>query len=432
MFDRMKMPKSLIFSIVSALVSVVLSSCSNNDEPEILPNDDSDGYCLMYYCSGGDPAHDLSFMSAIESAAIFSNPKVTLTCLFKFSGEEEGPAHNGIRRYKGENGKLTTDETFAASKNFDITDSGNLTQFIKWSAETFPNRKYILVLVGHGHAFSIDRDLPEGSSRATISDGKKRMPTSEVANGIKNSGIHLAAMLAHSCEQGSIEMLAEWESLSDYLLGSPFSIPDIGHDYASLVTDLSNGIPLEESLKRTARRTISLWKEYHDYGYFGEVIEVTRINDLSALWSALRNTFDYMKSSVDEKSYCTDRPAVYGERYGNGYLRALKAMRVKNDSVFDYLHSELAIDLPDYLRNAVIYTGNIRLSSYVNQVQEEIDKILIYHEQTNGKKDCIYNMYFSDALKDETKLRRYQNCRFDKMTGWSQLCKTLLDQDSEN
>lgn len=94
------------------------------------------------------------------------------------------------------------------------------------------------------------------------------MASSEVANGIRNSDVHFAAMIAHSCQQGSIEMLAEWEGLSDYLLGSPFSMPDVAHDYASLVTDLSNDIPLEESLIRTAKRTISLWKEYHDYGYF--------------------------------------------------------------------------------------------------------------------------------------------------------------------
>lgn len=86
-------------------------------------------------------------MLTIESAASVSNPKVTLTCLFKYSGEGDGPAHNGIQRYKGENGKLTVYETFAASEKFDITDSENLTQFIKWSAETFPNRKYILIFV---------------------------------------------------------------------------------------------------------------------------------------------------------------------------------------------------------------------------------------------------------------------------------------------
>ena len=84
-------------------------------------------------------------MLTIESAASVSNPKVTLTCLFKYSGEGDGPAHNGIQRYKGENG--TVYETFAASEKFDITDSENLTQFIKWSAETFPNRKYILIFV---------------------------------------------------------------------------------------------------------------------------------------------------------------------------------------------------------------------------------------------------------------------------------------------
>lgn len=40
-------------------------------------------------------------------------------------------------------------------------------------------------------------------------------------------------------------------------------------------------------------------------------------------------------------------------------------------------------------------------------------------------------MYFSNDLTDENKLRRYQNCRFDKMTGWSELCKILLDKDFE-
>lgn len=431
MFDKMRISKTLIFSIVTILVSVVLSSCSGNDEPDIIPDDDSEGYCMMYYCSGGDPAHDLSFMSAIQSAASFSNPKVILTCLVKYSGEEGGSAHNGIQRYKGENGRLTVDETFAASENFDITDGENLTQFIKWSAETFPNRKYILVLVGHGLTFTIDWDLPEVSSRATIADGKKIMASSEVANGIRNSGVHLAAMIAHSCQQGSIEMLAEWEGLSDYLLGSPFSIPDVAHDYASLVKDLSNDIPLEESLIRTAKRTISLWKEYHDYGYFGEVIEVTRIDDLSELWSTLHDTFDYMRQSLNDTSNCTDLPAIYGEEYGKGYLRALRAMTVKTDSVFEFLRPNLAIDLPDYLRNAFLYTGNTHLSYYVNQVQNDIDKILVFHQQTNGKNDFVYNVYFSDALADEKKLQRYQNCRFDRLTGWSKLCKSLLEQDPD-
>lgn len=90
----MNISKLLLFYIVSTLISVLLYSCSDNNEPGTLPAIDSDGYCLMYYCSEGNPVHDLSFMSAIESAASFSNPKINLTCLFKYSGEEEGSAHS--------------------------------------------------------------------------------------------------------------------------------------------------------------------------------------------------------------------------------------------------------------------------------------------------------------------------------------------------
>ena len=41
--------------------------------------------------------------------------------------------------------------------------------------------------------------LPAIETRATISDGRKIMATYQVAEGIHNSGIHLAAMMAHSC-----------------------------------------------------------------------------------------------------------------------------------------------------------------------------------------------------------------------------------------
>lgn len=422
----------LILQILPVLVSSSLYSCSENNEPEILPDIDSEDYCLMYYCSGGDPAHDLSAMASVEAAAVATNPKVAVTCIFKCSGREEGEEHNGIRRYRGENGKLTVDNTFSASEKFDITDGENLTQFIKWSTEIYPNRKYILILVGHGISFSIRHDLPDLISRAIIGDGKNVMTSKEVADGIRNSNVHLAAMITHSCQQGSIEMLAEWEGLSDYLLGSPFSIPDVGYDYVSFITDISNDLPLEESLKRTAQRAISLWKEYHDNGNFGEVIEVTRLDDLSSLWSALHDTFDYMRMSVKNTSYSTDLPAVYGEEYGKGYLRALGAMTVKTDPVFEFVRPNFAIDLQDYLRNAFIYSGNVGLSVYVNKVQEEIDRILVFHQQTNGKKDFVYNVYFSYDFADEAILRRYQNCRFDRVAGWGQLCKKLLEQGSDN
>ncbi len=429
----MRIPKSISCKTLALAIGIFMSACSdNNDEPQTPIVPETEGYCLMYYCSGGDPEHDLTTMAAVRSAAAASNDDVTVTCLFKFSGQAEGEAHNGVRRFKGEGGQLTVDDTFSAPENFEITDSRNLAEFIKWSSQLYPGRKYILVFAGHGATFRPELDLPEIASRATVSDGRKIMATYQVAEGIRNSGIHLAAMIAHSCQQGSIEMLAEWEGLADYLLGSPFSIPDIAHDYASLVNDLSADIPLEGSLKRTASRTINLWKEYHDYGYCGEVIELTRLDDLSDLWSALNATFAYMKTSFDGVSSCTDAPAVNGEIYVRGYLRALKAMAEKTDPVFENSRPSRSVDIMDYLRNAVLYTGNVALAPYVNKVQQAIDKILVFHEQTNGKNDFIYNVYFTEKLAREDLVARYHQCRFDQLTGWGEHCKTLLDRDTDN
>lgn len=114
-----------------------------------------------------------------------------------------------------------------------------------------------------------------------------------------------------------------------------------------------------------------------------------------------------------------------------GYLRALTTLTEKRDEIFEKPHPSRSVDLVDYLRNACIHTGNVALTPYVNKVQQEIDKILVYHEQTNGRHDFIYNVYFSDKLAHDDMVTRYHQCRFDQLTGWSGLCQTLLTDYSD-
>ena len=48
---------------------------------------------------------------------------------------------------------MTEDLTFDPGEDFSITDPKELTDFIRWSAEQYPNRHYLLVIGGHGKAF---------------------------------------------------------------------------------------------------------------------------------------------------------------------------------------------------------------------------------------------------------------------------------------
>lgn len=418
-----------IFTICIGLLAV-LCSCSDDDHSPVppAPVPAGEGYCLMFYVSGGDSEHDLSFMTSVTQAAQATTGRsdVAVTCLFKASGNTEGDAHNGICRYTGEDGALVKDDGFSPDTDFNITNPSHLTDYIRWSAEQFPRRNYLLVFAGHGRSFTPEFDLPD--TRATIKDGSNCMTSTQLAQGIRDAGIHLAAMIAHSCEQGSVEMLAEWEGLADYLLGSPFSVPDMCHDYYSLLTDLSEGRTLEEALSRTANRSMNLWKESHDNGRYGTVVEVTRLNDLTTLWNVLRETFSHMKSNLDGVNCTTDPPSILGETYREGYRRALQALYMHDkDDFFEAFRAEYAIDLPDFLRNAYVYSGNISLAPYVNRVDEVIGDVLVTHLQSNGQHDFVYNVYVGNALSDGKLLDHYRTCRFDRLTGWSDLCAALFE-----
>lgn len=142
------MTKRLLNSTASLLCAILFvsffASCSNNDEPEE-PEIANYGYCLMVYGSGGDPEHDITAMESIKQIARSTSPyaDIAVTVLFKASGRDEGEEHNGVRRYTVSDGQLLVDDTFASVDDYPITDPVSMTEFIQWSAQLFPDRKYI-------------------------------------------------------------------------------------------------------------------------------------------------------------------------------------------------------------------------------------------------------------------------------------------------
>lgn len=430
------MKRFFVFFTVPLMLLLGMVSCSNDDLPDSQsqPEPAENGYCLLFYASGGDPEHDLSEMNSITQAAqaTAGRQDIAITALFKASGKSEGEAHNGIRRYTGEDGKLIQDTDFAPDDDFSIIDPARLTDFIRWSAQQYPDRKYLLVFTGHGLEFIPYLDIPAVKTRSTLSDGDDMMSSYHLAQGICDAGIPLEAMIAHSCLQGSIEMLAEWEGLADYLLGSPFSIPDFAYDYASLLEDLSEGRTVEDALIRTAHRTMNLWQEFHDNQSNGTVVEVSHLKELTPLWDVLQETITLMRSTLQEKNtHSTDLPAVWGETYKKGYQRAFKAMYQHNeDNFFDNFRADYAIDLPDFLRNACLYSGNVQLVPYLNRLHEALEDVLVCHLQSDGLHNHIYNVC-AGYLAIPEELATYRTCRFDQLTGWSKLHEDLLGTKQE-
>ncbi|MCD8318019.1 MAG: clostripain-related cysteine peptidase [Paraprevotella sp.] len=314
-----------------------LAACSEDDSSPTAIVTDDNNYCLMSYCAGGNYQHDYSLFTSVEEAAeqTKSNPNVGVTVLFSYSDASDVPGHSGVRRYVARNGKLEEDTTFNPGADFKIYDPARLSDFVRWSVEQYPNRKNLFVFSGHGDSWFPNSEQPftpaalespDVHTRSTLMDHGKSMSSADLAKGLKDTGVPFEAMIAHSCLQGNVESLAEWEGCARYLISSPFSIPDIAYDYTALIRDLGKGISLEQALASMARRAMSMWQEYEDKD-LSSVVTLTRIDDLTPLWNVLKETFAYMRESVDEISHSTDSPAVAGEPFYKGYNRAFDELK---------------------------------------------------------------------------------------------------------
>ena len=419
-----------ILALIIALSG--LSSCSDKDEPSPIPEEpEVNGFCLMMYISGGDMEHDLIFAESIRQATDATGDDVSATVLFKASGKGEGDQHNGVRRYTAQDGIMTEDRTFGPGDDFAITDSRQLTEFIRWSAEKYPNRHYILVIGGHGSNFTPYNDLKEQetppSTRATLYDSYHRMTSAQLGDAIRQSGQHIDALIMNSCNRGNIEMLAEWEGAADLLLGSPFVIPDLAYDYTSLVNDLRQGRSVEETLTLTAHRAMNLWQEFHNQEVVGLAVEVSRIRDLTPLWEILRQTIEEMGNTMSGVNFTTDAPAKYGQTYGEGYLRALHS-KVSHDydDFFQTMRPYYSLDLVDFLHAAYVESGNMCLASYINRLDEVLSDIVVTHRQTNGKHDFLYTAYTNTSDYQADVREQYRKCRFEQLTGWCDFYETLM------
>lgn len=419
-----------ILALIIALSG--LSSCSDKDEPSPIPEEpEVNGFCLMMYISGGDMEHDLIFAESIRQATDATGDDVSATVLFKASGKGEGDQHNGVRRYTAQDGIMTEDRTFGPGDDFAITDSRQLTEFIRWSAEKYPNRHYILVIGGHGSNFTPYNDLKEQetppSTRATLYDSYHRMTSAQLGDAIRQSGQHIDALIMNSCNQGNIEMLAEWEGAADLLLGSPFVIPDLAYDYTSLVNDLRQGRSVEETLTLTAHRAMNLWQEFHNQEVVGLAVEVSRIRDLTPLWEILRQTIEEMGNTMSGVNFTTDAPAKYGQTYGEGYLRVLHS-KVSHDydDFFQTMRPYYSLDLVDFLHAAYVESGNMCLASYINRLDEVLSDIVVTHRQTNGKHDFLYTAYTNTSDYQADVREQYRKCRFEQLTGWCDFYETLM------
>ncbi len=122
---------------------------------------------------------------------------------------------------------------------FNSADPDNLTEFIKWSAQRFPAKRYAIFIWNHGSSW-----LPGRTGSAAVGDdnegGGNSMFIHEIESAIRKSGIHFDLLTFEACNMASVEVAYQLKDVTDYICASQ-KVMLVGNDgnfeaYASFLT----------------------------------------------------------------------------------------------------------------------------------------------------------------------------------------------------
>ena len=177
--------------------------------------------------------------------------------------------------------------------NCDFTCPDSLTNFINWAATHYPAKKYILVMADHGGGYFFPEELPEyAMTRGMLYDDghdKKCFSAKSFAKGLKNAKVRLDGIVFYLCLMNNIEFLYEVKDLTDYTVGSTYTLWALGGALESLADNMASGLDTKEALANFVDANVDSWdREEVFYATPGKphyfdltLTETCRLNDLT-------------------------------------------------------------------------------------------------------------------------------------------------------
>ncbi|GHV90985.1 hypothetical protein AGMMS50268_14880 [Spirochaetia bacterium] len=328
--------KKFPFFFVVGLALMLLVSCNNNPESH-----SGAEYTVMLYGVGADDLNSQLVLNLKEALGVGTNDRVHFTAEIKFSKDLQGPdpvIYFGNPFNAGFDHRGTVRLSLApGAANFTIEDRlpidtplyrpDVISNYIKWTKEKFPARKYIMILWDHGGGWlpGVGDDGPKTSvafsgagplaslsalppNRAVAYDDnldKKAISISELVEGIKLSDTRMELVYYDACYMNMLENLGELREVAAYSLGAGHITPGLGGDYGILLQLLGAGSDTREIISEYCYLLMNHWNLLSD-----DPADIT-FTDLSKL----QGVFDVVKKVADE---LVASSPTYGAVYNDG------------------------------------------------------------------------------------------------------------------
>ena len=155
------------------------------------------------------------------------------------SGMEDG----SYARYQVNDGKI--EKVLDLDPTTCMTEKESLSDFIRWTKDNYPADRYMLVLWDHGGGLTYGYGYEQLNKRA---DGDNSMPTSEIAEAVKDGGVQFDLIGFDTCLMQDFDLAYRLEPYADYFLASEESESGFGWNYTLGFSELAKnpGLSTEE------------------------------------------------------------------------------------------------------------------------------------------------------------------------------------------
>ena len=167
--------KSSVKYLLSALIALLLLSCSREVKPEpvVKPQpEEHRSYTIMFYGSGGglDQFFESMIRTITEVSGLSQNRYINVVGQMKWSKgyvSSNSLGNGGVSRFKYNHRTNEVQYSRYKGPEFRIDEAENLAEFIEWARQEAPADEYILLFGGHGNGYHPSFD---GVTRGILRD----------------------------------------------------------------------------------------------------------------------------------------------------------------------------------------------------------------------------------------------------------------------
>jgi hypothetical protein len=184
-----------------------------------------------------------------------------------------------------------------------------LRDFIRWSKQTYPADKYILILSDHGGGWKPTEDYPKTAALPSLAGGpnygilfdenfdSEPLSSFDLAKGIKDSGTQFEMVFYAACYMNMLENLGELAGSVHYTYGANHVTTSTIFDLAEFVRQLKKGGDIVQRMDEFAGYSIEEWNKTQTDNIDIAFVDLTR---LEGVFTAVKKAADFLAAVPDQ------------------------------------------------------------------------------------------------------------------------------------